>query len=60
FHPEVDRNVLEAGLVDDADELRSGGIDPQSLLDGADQYSDDARGRTDRLVDRFVQTFVRS
>ncbi|MFM7062665.1 MAG: type 1 glutamine amidotransferase [Actinomycetes bacterium] len=54
FHPEVDRAVLEAWLVDDADELLAVGLDPQDLVRGADRHGPDAAARAHTLVDRFL------
>lgn len=59
FHPEADRAVLEAWLVDDAEDLVEVGLDPQDLLRGADQHGPAAAGRAHALVDRFLDDVAR-
>ena len=59
FHPEADRAVLEAWLVDDADELLEVGIDPEDLLRGADEHGPSAARRAHALVDRFLDDVAR-
>jgi len=54
FHPEVDRAVLEAWLVDDAHELLEVGLNPNDLLVGADEFGGDAERRADALVAAFL------
>ena len=59
FHPEADRAVLEAWLVDDEQELLDAGIDPQPLLTDADRHGPDASRRAHALVDRFLDDVAR-
>jgi GMP synthase-like glutamine amidotransferase len=50
FHPEADRAVLEAWIVDDQADLEAAGLPAEVILADADRFRADARGRADRIV----------
>ena len=54
FHPEADRGVLEAWLVDDLDQLEAAGVDPAALLAACDAHREGAAARASALVERFL------
>ena len=55
FHPEVTREHVQRWVEMGADdELRGLGLDPDALLDQCEALLDDARARTNALVDWFL------
>jgi len=50
FHPEADREVVEAWFADDIDQVQAFEIDPDELLVQADRERPAARARAERLV----------
>ena len=54
FHPELDRELLELWMVNDREQIRASGIDPDELLAETDRQVGSARPRTARLVDWFL------
>jgi GMP synthase-like glutamine amidotransferase len=54
FHPEADRAVLEAWLIDDMDQIVGLDVDPEQLLAEADRQLPAARARADRLLRTFL------
>ena len=54
FHPEADRDVIQAWFEDDLDQISALGIDPGDLLDQADMHRAGARARAERLITTFL------
>jgi GMP synthase-like glutamine amidotransferase len=50
FHPEADRDVIEAWFADDIDQIQAFEVDPDELLVQADRERPAARARAERLV----------
>jgi len=50
FHPEADRAVLEAWIVDDQADLEAAGLPAEVILADADRFRPEARARADRIV----------
>ncbi len=55
FHPELDRELLELWMINDREQIRASGIDPDELLTETDRQVPGARPRTARLVDWFLE-----
>ncbi|MFZ4517271.1 MAG: type 1 glutamine amidotransferase [Microthrixaceae bacterium] len=55
FHPEADREVLEAWLIDDdLDQLEAAGVDPDVFLADCDRHRAGAEARARALVERVL------
>lgn len=54
FHPEADRDVIEAWFADDIDQIQALELDPDELLTQADRERPAARARAERLVSTFL------
>ncbi len=54
FHPEADRDVIQAWFEDDLDQISALGLDPGDLLDEADVHRSGARARAERLITSFL------
>jgi GMP synthase-like glutamine amidotransferase len=50
FHPEADRDVIEAWFADDIDQIQAFEVDPDELLVQADRERPASRARAERLV----------
>ncbi len=58
FHPELDRELLELWMINDREQIRAAGIDPDALLAETDRHATQVEPRTEALVDWFLQTFA--
>jgi GMP synthase-like glutamine amidotransferase len=60
FHPELDVDLLERWIDEDRDQLLDAGVDPDRLLADSAAAVEDARPRTARLLDWFLDDVRRS
>ena len=58
FHPEVDSALLDEWIGFGEGELRANGVDPDELVAETSRLQDSAVGRTQRLVDWFLEDFA--